>query len=349
MLSIDRTPKSIFVITLILFAGGVSYYGHSFFSRQRIHYHQEQFLLGTVVRVNICGTRQNKQKVLDAFDRVWQRVQTINDRLSVYCAHSDITRINESYPKTVKVHSETAAVLRIAKDHCQRTDGVFDITVAPFLELWRTAQEKKQYPSQGLVSVISAAVGCDKVEILSGDYVRLTHPQTRIDLSGMGQGYAADEAARILQQQGFQDFLVDMGGEIVARGRNARGQPWRVGVKDPVDPYKLMSTVTISDKAVSTSGNYEKYFEIAGTNYSHIIDPRSGYPQQEIMSATVVTQNATQADIFSTVICALGREQGLKLLQRLDPSAGVLIVEKSAGENVKLYQNRSYKNLSAHP
>lgn len=305
--------------------------------------------MGTVVRVDICGTRQNKQKILDAFDRVWQRVQTINDRLSVYYAHSDIARINASYPKALKVHAETAAVLRLAKDYCQRTEGVFDVTVAPFLELWKTAQEKNQHPSEGLISVVSAAVGCDKVEILPGDYVRLTHPQTRIDLSGMGQGYAADEAARILRQQGFEDFLVDMGGEIVTYGQNARGQPWRVGVKDPVDPDKLMSVAIISDKAVSTSGDYEKYFEIAGRKYSHIIDPTNGYPQQEIMSATVVTQNATQADIFSTVICALGREQGLKLLQRLDPSAGVLIVEKSAGEDTKLYQNRIYKNLSAHP
>lgn len=346
---IDRI-KRITPFTIACFAvAGACYLAYLLLSRQVIQYSQTQFLLGTSVRIDICAQRRDHKKVLEAFDRAWQRVQTIDARLSTYKTDSDISKINASYPRAIKVHSETADVLRMAKDYCYKTNGSFDITVVPLMDLWKTAQEKNQWPSSDLVSMTSSAVGCDKVKVLQGDYVQLMHAQTAIDLSAVGQGYAADEAARVLRQQGFKDFLADMGGEIVAAGCNARNRPWRIGVKDPSDPSRLVSVVIVGDQAVSTSGNYEKYYEILGKKYSHIIDPRSGYPQEDIVSATIIDKSATQADILSTVVCVLGRERGLALLGFLAPQAGVFIVEQKTSGQLKSYQNDAYRILADAP
>ena len=319
--------------------------GYFFLSRQIIQYRQTQFFLGTVVRIDICAARKEQKKVLEGFDRAWERVRIIDARLTAYAANNDVAKINASYPHSVKVNAEVANIIRVAKDYCQKTKGAFDITVAPLMDLWKTAQAQQRWPSEDLVSIVQAAVGCDNVDVLGGDYIKLLHSQTKIDLGGIGQGYAADEVARILHQQGFKDFLVDMGGEIVAQGHNAAGRLWRVGIKDPNKPRELIRVITLSGQAVSTSGNYEKYYEISGKKYSHVINPVSGYPQEEITSVTVVAQNATQADVLSTAICVLGYEKGLQLLSLLAPDAGVLIAEKDIAGHLKFYQNHAFEAI----
>jgi len=317
----------------------------NFFFHQKIKYIQTRSLLGTFVQIQICATRSEWGLVLTAFDKSWKRLEEINARMNVYSENSDIAKINRSYPHAIKVHPDTYQVLAFSKKYGELTRGAFDITIWPLVVLWKDAQDSQKLPSQKEIQRVKEAIGSDKIKLLSDNQVQLMHPRTKIDLSAIGQGYAADEASKILRKEGLRNFLVDTGGEIFAQGFNEQGQSWSVGIKDPWHPEKIAEVVLVTERGVSTSGNYEKYYTIHQKKYSHIIDPRSGYPANHVASATVVCANATQADVFSTALCVLGIQDGAKLLQSLLPDAAIIVMEQHSAEPIRVYKNRAYQKL----
>jgi thiamine biosynthesis lipoprotein len=316
-----------------------------FFRYQIIKYSQARALLGTFVQIHICATRADKSVVLNAFDKAWSRLSEINERMNVYDEKSDIAKINHSYPNSVKVHSDVYQILALSKKYCELTRGAFDITIWPLVVLWKEAQIKQQRPSPQEIKGAQETIGVDKIKLLADDSVQLTHPQTKIDLSAIGQGYAADEAAALLKREGMKHFLVDAGGEVFAQGLNERGRPWSIGIRDPRQGENMIDVVHLTHQGVSTSGDYEKYYVINQKKYSHIINPITGYPSDRVVSATVIAPNATQADIFSTALCVLGKE-GIKFIESLSPEVSIVVMEQNPDQTISIYKNNAYQNMS---
>ncbi|MCX5680923.1 MAG: FAD:protein FMN transferase, partial [Candidatus Omnitrophica bacterium] len=317
-----------------------------FLSNQTIKYSQEHALLGTFVHIDICAARNDRTVVLIAFDKAWQRLEEINTRLNVYDEKSDIAKINASYPNPVQIYPDTYKILQLSIRYNELTQGAFDITIWPLVVLWKDAEKKNKIPSVSEIKIAQSATGNNKVKFLPQDRIQLMHPRTKIDLSAIGQGYAADEAARVLNGEGLKNFLVNTGGEIFAQGCNENGQPWTVGIKDPGQSHDMFDIIKIASGGVSTSGNYEKYYEIAQKRYSRVIDPKTGYPASKVASATVVAQNATQADILSTALCVLGSEKGSRMLGALPYPVAVMIIEQNESKAPAIYKNREYQNLA---
>jgi thiamine biosynthesis lipoprotein len=155
--------------------------------------------------------------------------------------------------------------------------------------------------------------------------VFLEKPGMRISLGGIAKGYAVDRAVEVLRESGIQGGIVSAGGDLKAFGKREDGGPWKVGVRNPRDPSKNISVIPVSNLAVATSGDYERYRVVGGRRYHHIIDPRTGYPSRGCMSVTVVTEQALEADALATAVFVLGPERGRALLEKLPDVEGILV------------------------
>ena len=298
-------------------------------SRPR-RYSETKMLMGTYVQVDVCGSSQN---IMEAYKHVWERLEDIAWRMNVYDERSDVTRINNAQFEPVYVGRDTYYVLERSADFSKATAGAFDITVEPLIELWRTSAGKNILPPQEQIDSVLQAVGSDNVELRSDGRVKLKNPRTKIDLGGIAAGYAVDEAARIFREHQVMDFYIDLGGDMYVGGKNCARRPWRIGIRDPRDRTKIIDVVEASDRAIVTSGNYEKYLEIQGEQWSHIFDPRTGYPQKDVVSATVIAPMAIDADAMATALCVLGGNDGTTYVDSLpEPFASLIIVRQSSGE-----------------
>lgn len=276
---------------------------------------ESRVTLGTIVTVDVCYERNREEDLKKTLVSVWARLGEINQRMNPYDEKSDISFLNNAEGNPVQVHDDVYFLLAAAQGQNQRTAGVFDVTVGPLIALWKKSAREGVMPAREELLSVRSRVNSGHILLGTDFEVRLL-PGTVVDLSGSAQGYAADEVAAILRQQEFSRFMVDTGGEIRVAGPSCDGRSfWRIGVKDPFDAERLKEILEVTDVGVSTSGNYEKHFEIAGETWSHIINPVTGYPSRGIAGATVVAPTAMEADVWSTALCVLGAERGFPLLR----------------------------------
>lgn len=292
---------------------------------------QSRPLFGTVVTVEVCYSDGARDMVRSTIERVWIRWEEINARMNVYDPKSDLSLLNQAAGRSVWVHSDVARLIRQSIVFKTRTRGVFDITIAPLTAFWKDQAKQDKLPLREDVMKIKALVDADKVAVSSSDRVTLKDGMA-LDLNGVAQGFAADEGAAILKANGIGNFFLDAGGEIFTSGVNCEGDPWRVGIKDPDAPKELIETLALSDKAVSTSGNYEKFFEIQKKRFSLMINPLTGYPERDVVSATVIAPTAFEADVFSTALCILGPREGLSLVSSLGEGYAAMILLRKADD-----------------
>jgi thiamine biosynthesis lipoprotein len=208
------------------------------------------------------------------------------------------------------------------------TGGAFDITVAPLVALWGVGTDHAAVPSQEAIAALLPLVGSDGLEV-EGDRARLIKPGAMIDLGGIAKGYACDESIRILREGGVSRAVLDFGGNVFVLGEKSPGVGWRVGVRNPVIGEEgILGTLTLSDRAIVTSGGYERYFEENGQLYHHILDPATGYPADSgLLSTTIVCADATLADALSTACFILGEEAGLALIDSLHDVEALFVAE----------------------
>jgi len=257
----------------------------------------------------------------------------IEATFSSYKPDSEISRFNAS--RTTDWFSVSQSVCELVERSqtlSARSDGAFDITVAPLVNAWGfgTDFDVREIPSTTKVQRLLDEVGhellqtdCDKPAI------RKSLVGLSIDLSGIAKGYAVDALAGILEQRGIDRYLVEIGGEIRARGTNASGQPWAVAIEHPLTPGERPPLVVhLHDGAVATSGDYRNFVEVDGRRYSHTIDPRSGYPVAHALTAvTVVSDTAAMADALATALLVLGPDEGFEFAERASVAAAFLIRE----------------------
>jgi thiamine biosynthesis lipoprotein len=284
----------------------------------------------------ICGPFKNIAKVQQRIDA---RLEQINQSMSTYRKDSEISRFNAlgEVNTPFAVSADFLKVLVVAEELHRMTRGAWDGTVNPLVNLWGFGKDGAvtRIPSDDVVQAALGKVGFDYLKVSNDGYLVKKKAAVSLDLASIAKGYGVDQVAGVLREMGFDDFLVEIGGEIFAAGIRSDGKQWRVGINQPsreaaVDA--VYAVVGLKDKAMATSGDYRNFYRIGDRIYSHIIDPQTGYPVQNgVVSASVVADNCTLADGLATALMVMGPESGVALLDSLPDVHGMIVVRWEDG------------------
>ena len=240
-------------------------------------------------------------------------------------------------------------VFQLAEKISGETNGAFDITVAPMVNAWGFGFKTGNPPTKPTIDSLRAIVGFHKVALKDG-FVSKENPNTMLDCSAIAKGYGTDIVARYLKKKGIQNFMVEIGGEIVVSGNSEKQVPWRIGINKPTDDslntnQELQDVVNVSDIAMATSGNYRNFYYKNGKKYAHTIDPKTGYPvQHNILSATVLAKNCATADAYATSFMVMGLDGAKKVLEKHPELCAYLIYADNKGSN-KIWYSPSMKKM----
>lgn len=296
---------------------------------------KDRFLMGTIVRIKApVGPSEDPKHVKKAIDKALDEIARIEGVFSVYKPDSEISKINRlRKAETLKISDEAFELIEKSIEFNKKSHGAFDITVRPLVDLWRSAGQTGQLPSKDAVSAALARVGSGYIILdKSAKTLSFAKDGMSLDMGAIGKGYASDRAVKVLRESGITNAIVNPGGDVYCLGQRAPGKLWNVGIQHPRQKGKLLFELELKDKAIDTAGDYEKFFILDGKRYSHIIDPRTGYPIGDgTVSASVIANDATTADALATALCVLGAE-GSKIIDTKTGEAAVIIVKKDDGQ-----------------
>jgi thiamine biosynthesis lipoprotein len=278
------------------------------------------------------------------------RLDEINRSMSTYQKDSEISRFNrfKKVGRKFKVSDDFFRVMKAGRSIYRLSDGAWDATVNPLLDLWGFGQAapKNKVPPQNEIDALLPDIGFANIEILAPDFLLKKRATATIDLSSIAKGYGVDQVADLLRNNGFENYLVEIGGEIMAAGNRKDGLPWRIGINRPQPDAafdEVYKVVELHNQAFATSGDYRNFFKANGIRYSHVIDPRTGYPVSNgVVSVSIAADNCTLADGLATAVMVMGTDKGLDLVNRLAGVEGLIIVEKNDGTLVN-YFSKGFK------
>lgn len=234
---------------------------------------------------------------------------------------SDVYKINSAGGKAVKVSDDTIKVIKLSLEMSKDSGGKFDITVGRITDLWDFKSKHPKVPSDAKLQAAVATVDYKQVKI-KGNKVSLGNAETKIDLGAVAKGYIADRITDYLKDEGVEQAIINLGGNVVAIGSKTDQTPWNIGIERPYsDRSEVIGSTPVSDSAVVTSGIYERKFKVNGKLYHHIIDPATGYPvENDVEAVTIVSKagNSAKCDGFSTVSLLLGTKAGMKFMEKQD-------------------------------
>ena len=295
--------------------------------------------MGTTYHIKIIAP-PSKDADMDAVrKRIDHRLEQLNQSMSTYRSTSEISRFNKltTIGQPFTVSSDFLQVMRAAGTIHDLTAGAWDGTVHPLVNLWGFGRSGpiETVPSRKDIEKALENVGFQHIEVSPEGHLKKRRGQVTVNLDSIAKGYGVDMVASLLTELGYGNYLVEIGGEVFAAGRRKDGNPWKVGINRPekgaatTDVYKAL---VLENRAMATSGDYRNYVEIQGRSYSHIIDPRNGYPVNNgVVSASVIAPNRTLADGLATALMIMGPTEGVQLLNRLEGVEGLIIVQRSDG------------------
>lgn len=281
--------------------------------------------MGTYYSIALVAERHDAPSPSALGELVEQSLMPVTTQLSNWSDTSEISRFNAlSSTEPVAISKALSEVMQVAREVHERSLGSFDVTVAPLIELWgfgASAPLARAVPTSEAIDRALQAVGQAHWLELRAEApatLRKRRPETSVYLAALAKGYGIDTVARALREQGWRDFMVEIGGDIYASGTNVRGAAWRIGVERPeAGRRSVHQVVDATDVGLATSGDYRNYFQEDGVRYSHIIDATTGRPvTHTTASVTVVAESATLADAWATALLALGLERGMPVAER---------------------------------
>ncbi|MFZ5800218.1 MAG: FAD:protein FMN transferase [Candidatus Omnitrophota bacterium] len=254
----------------------------------------------------------------------FSEIKRLEKLLNRFDPNSEVGQLNRL--GKLKVSGDTLKVIKKSRLAFNKSSGAFDITVAPSVEVWRQAKQNNKLPDARAIRTARDLINSQNLLIDENNrIVSFVKPKMQIDLGGIAKGYAVDCAIKKLQEAGVKSALVNLGGNMYALGSRA-GKSWKIGIRHPRQKRKLMGEIFLTDRGVSTSGDYEQYFTLQGRRYSHIINPKTGSPvDNEVVSVTVLAPDAATADFLSTAILVLGKAKGRKLAESFPNTQAVII------------------------
>ncbi|WP_336219359.1 FAD:protein FMN transferase ApbE [Citrobacter amalonaticus] len=292
--------------------------------------------MGTFWRVSVVGIDAARAKALRS--RIQAQLDADDQLLSTYKNDSALMRFNQSkslspWPVSEAMADIVTSALRIG----HKTDGAMDITVGPLVNLWGFGPDKQpvQTPTQTQIDAAKAKTGLHHLTVINQakqQYLQKDLADLYVDLSTVGEGYAADHLARLMEQEGIARYLVSVGGALNSRGMNAEGHPWRIAIQKPTDRENaVQAVVDINGHGISTSGSYRNYYELNGKRLSHVIDPQTGRPiEHHLVSVTVIAPTALEADGWDTGLMVLGAEKAKEVARR--EGLAVYMITKEGAE-----------------
>lgn len=295
-------------------------------------------VFGTQYHINVVLT-EDQARLENLASGIEEVLEEVDASMSTWRKDSELSRFNrlDDQSEWFEISRSLYEVLSEAARVSSLTDGAFDITIGPVVNLWGFGPDARpdQIPSDELLQQRLAATGYEKLELReSPPAVRATTPQY-IDLSAIAKGYAVDEVASYLRNEGVDAYLVEVGGEVSVRGRKPNGELWRLAIEQPVSTERQVNAVLVLDsKAMATSGDYRNYYESEGRRFSHTIDPASGKPiEHTLASVTVVAENCMRADALATAFNVMGLDKAMELATR-ENIAAYFIARSDEGFNV---------------
>lgn len=314
------------VVVLLTSCTGAREPEHAQPSKEPAAFSRDHVTMGSSLQVTLWTADDTRAGA--AADAVFAEFDRLDGMLSVWKEGSDVLRINAAAGREpVHVSPETIEVLTVARQVSEWTGGKFDVTFGALSGLWKFDQDQDNViPAQAAVAARLPDVDYASLEI---DAARgtafLRRPGMRAHLGGIGKGYAIDRAAAILRARGFNDFMIQSGGDLFVSGHRG-GRPWRLGIRDPRGPAdRSFATLDLTNGTFSTSGDYERFFMKDGRRYHHILDPDLGEPARGCRSVTIVADKAVLADGLSTGVFVLGPEKGMALIEKLPNVEGVIV------------------------
>ena len=336
------TRGAVVAVVCALLVAGLLYAGR----KDRL-FRESRTAMYTLVTMTVVSRSESRAK--EAMDAAYGELERVGRLLNFYAEDSELSLINRNAGiAPVKVSAETLAVVGAALRAARETAGGFDVTIGPLVRLWDFT--RKTIPTHEQIEEAKALVGYRHVQVdEQASTVFLDTRGMQIDLGGIIKGYAADRAAAVLRQHGIASGIVAVAGDIRLFGRQPDGSPWRVGIQHPRpegDEAALLATLDIDDGAISTSGDYQRFFMENGVRYHHLLNPETGFPQDLCRSVTVIAREALDTDAFATGIFILGPEKGIAALERLGmdgvivDATGEVLMTNGIKNKVKMVDGR---------
>ena len=275
-------------------------------------------LVDTLVTIQVVAERPEKAE--KAIDRAFAEVKRLGNLLNFYSEESELAKINRNAGiSDVKVSPETLEVIEEAVSTSKKTSGAFDVTIGPEIISWDFPEKRK--PDDATIKERLNLVNYQWIVIdREKSTISLTKRGMLIDLGGIAKGYIADRAVEEMKREGIVSGIVAVAGDIRAFGDKPDGRPWRVGIRNPRQSGsddEIMAMIELKDMAISTSGDYERFFIVDGNRYHHILDPTTGYPPEACRSVSVIAGEGAFADSYSTAVFILGPEKGMEALRKM--------------------------------
>lgn len=267
-----------------------------------------------------------------------KELKVVDMEFSMFNPQSTVSLINQG--KKPVLSNDFLEVYEMAQQVYQESDGAFDITVAPLVNAWGFGFKNQQLPSAHQVDSLRQLIGLNHIRLTGAkghQTIRFDKPNMMLDFSAIAKGYGTDRVARMLADHGIDNFMVEIGGEVYAKGNSEKRLPWRIGVSkpvdDPTDTYQELETVlNVTNQAMATSGNYRNFYYKGGRKYAHTIDPKTGRPvQHSLLSATVLAPTCTEADAFATSFMVMGLEKAQKVLEKHKELKAYFIYQNAKG------------------
>ena len=278
-------------------------------------------------------------------DQIDMRLDEINKSMSTFRKDSEISRFNahQNVGEKFKISEDFYNVMIVAKMIYEETGGAWDGTVKPLVDLWGFGKSENRHtiPEKSRIAALLSNIGFNNIEIFAGHYLAKKNTTITLDLASIAKGYGVDQVAALIRANGIHNFLVEIGGEVFAAGFRKDGKEWRIGINKPqknapIDQvYKVLN---LQDKGFATSGDYRNYFEVNQKRFSHVIDPRNGYPVDNgVVSVSIIANTCTFADGLATAVMVLGHKKGIDLVNRLDNAECFIVVNREDGALIDHY------------
>ncbi len=290
--------------------------------------HNEGFVFGTIYKITYQSDR-------DLHDDIKAALIGVDESLSAFNEKSILSQVNRD--EDVALNKIFTDVFTLAQSVSDDTNGAFDITVAPLVNAWGFGFKNEKMPTKPEVDSMLQHIGYKKVSIVK-NRIKKTDNDIMLDCAAIAKGYGCDVVAKILADKGVDNYMVDIGGEVVTKGISPKRLPWKIGVTKPIDDsltvnQEIQSILNVTDKSMATSGNYRNFYYKNGKKYAHTIDPKTGYPvQHSLLSATVITDRCAIADAYATAFMVMGIDKARKVLQRHPEMMGYFIYSDAKGQ-----------------
>jgi len=322
----NRYIKSLIILLTITLLGACAL-------QEANKYSATRNIMGTFIEITVLGVEE--QKAGEAINAAFAEVDKVNELMSSYIPQSQVSEISRMAGiKAVPADSSLIEIVQEAVKYSELSGGAFDVTVGPLIKLWGFYKKEGETPTSEKIAEARKIVGYENISIdLVKKTVHLTKKEMLLDLGGIAKGWAVDKAVGKLKELGIRDALINAGGDIYALGDKS-GNNWTIGIRKP-DKTGIYCKLAVADRAVVTSGCYERYIEVNGERHCHIINPGTGMPVKHFYSVTVIANNAADADALATSVMVMGAKKGIDLLENIPGVEGMILFppeEKTGAE-----------------